>query len=360
MAADFTLDEILHPQVITEAYREVTSASVPNPFTDFYSTQEKNIKGDRFEFIFRPGVSKPAPGNIRGAPARILQPTGLSERNVFLLHAFNELTLSMNALQMLRRPEDESLQEKGRDEILRQMEDFGDRHRQFRNVAVSKSFTDGIVHLNQDGDILESATGAVISLDLQVPASRKNQLAGIIDVAWDDASAKILRHLDDIRIQAQEDNTEMPTDIWANHHIKRFLRENTEIKDFVAGGPEAVDGFLKGTTIQDLGGYTWHFYSGTFEDVNGVTQPILPIDQIVITPPVGSWLRAVNGSELITSFEGISQSVEVALRDVTEVFGDFAYVKLMDNPTKLVLRMGTNFVYAFANEKSVWMPTVDF
>lgn len=80
----------------------------------------------------------------------------------------------------------------------------------------------------------------------------------------------------------------------------------------------------------------------------------------IITPVPGPWLRAANGSELITDLEGIFASADEALESVVEVFGDFAYLKLIDNPAALVLRMGTNFVYAFANPNAVWAPTIDF
>ena len=101
-------------------------------------------------------------------------------------------------------------------------------------------------------------------------------------------------------------------------------------------------------------------FSGTYQSFDGSSIPYIPRNKAILTPDVGPWLRAANGSELITGFEGIRSSVDGALQEVTEVFGDFAYVKLSDNPTKLVLRMGSNFVYAFAQPSAVWMPTIDF
>lgn len=364
MATTYELEEVLHPRVITALYREESRKFFANPLVEFYSGQMKEYTGDRFEFAYREAMKQPAPANFRGQPARLLQPTGATERRVYMLHAFNEVGLSMDSLQMIRRPGDETLQRKGRDEIVRQMEDFGARHHIFRAVCLAKTLSAGVIHFGPNGEVLESSSGATYSVDFGVPASHKAQLdpgsGDLIDVPWDDPSAKILDQLDAIRIQAEEENAEEPRHVWMHHAAKRWLRDNEQIQSYVSGSPEAVDRVLRGTVIEDLGGWNWHFFSGSYQAADGSSVPYLPRPQAVLTPDLGPWLRAANGSELITSFEGIRSSVDGALEEVTEVFGDFAYVKLVDNPTKLVLRMGTNFVYAFANPNAVWMPTVDF
>lgn len=364
MASTYSLEEILHPHVVTEAYREEANRFFTNPLVDFYSRQIRDYTGDRFEFAYRQAMKEPAPANLRGQPARVLQPTGLSERRIYMLHAFNEIGLSMDALQMIRRPSDETLQKKGREEIQRQFEDFGDRHLIFRAVCLAKTLTQGVIHFNAEGQVLESSSGAAYSVDFGVPASHKNQLdpgsGNLIATSWDDPAAKILDDLDEIRIQAETENGGEPKHIWLHHTAKRWLRDNTQLQGYVQGSPDKVDRVLAGSMIEDLNGWTWHFYSGTYQAADGTTKPYLPTSQALITPELGPWLRAVNGSELITSFEGIKSSVDAALGEISEVFGDFAYVKLVDNPTKLVLRMGTNFVYAFANPNAVWMPTIDF
>lgn len=364
MATLYELEEVLHPKVVTELYREESQRQFNHPLVDFYSTQIKNYTGDRFEFAYREAMKQPAPANLRGQPARLLQPTGTSERRVFMLHAFNEVPLSMDAVQMIRRPSDQTLQEKGREEITRQMEDFGARHHIFRAVCLAKTLTDGVIHFGPNGEVLESATGSAYSVDFGVPDSHKDQLdngsGDLIDTPWDDPAALILDQIDALRIRAEEENAEEIKHIWLHHSTKRWLRDNEQLASYFSGSPEAVDRVLRGTVVEELNGLTWHFYSGTYRSADGTVAPYLPRDRAVLTPDVGPWLRAAHGSELLTGFEGIRSSLTGALQEVTEVFGDFAYVKLLDNPTKLVLRMGTNFVYAFSNPGAVWMPTIDF
>lgn len=364
MATLYELDEILHPSVITAAYREEARRFFRQPLVEFFSQQIRDYTGDQFEFAYRAAMREPAPANVRGEPARVLQPTGLTQRRVYMLHAFNEVGLSLEALQMIRRPSDRTIQQKGRQEIRRQMEDFGDRHLVFRAVCLAKALTQGEIHLSAAGRVLESTSGSAYTVDFGIPASRKGQLdAGggpLIDLPWDNAACKILDQLDAIRIQAEADNAEEPRHVWLHHGAKKWLRDNTQLKSYVQGSPEKVDQVLRGSVIEDLNGWTWHFHSGTYVAADGTTRPYLPTTRAVLTPDPGPWLRAANGSELLTTFEGVRGRLDTALDDVTEVFGDFAYVKLLDNPTKLVLRMGTNFVYAFANPLAVWMPTIDF
>lgn len=362
MASLYDLHEILHPKVVTQTYREESGRFFRNPLVEFCNANIRDYTGDRFEFAYRAAMKEPAPANFRGQPARVLQPTGLSERRVYMLHAFNEVALSMDALQMIRRPGSLTLQEKGRQEIRRQFEDFGDRHQIFRAVCLAKTLTAGEIHFNAAGQVLESSVGAAYSVDFGVSDSHKGDLddggGPTIDVLWDDPSAAILDQLEAVRIKAEEENAEEPRHIWLHHAAKRWLRENEQIKTYVQGSPEKVDRILSGSFIEDLAGWRWHFFSGSYAAADGTTRPYIPRNQAVLTPEIGPWLRAANGSELITSFEGIRGGVESALSEVTEVFGDFAYVKLVDNPTKLVLRMGTNFVYAFANPNAIWMPTI--
>lgn len=371
------VERILHPQFITEMYREEASKYFVNPFLEFYSSQTKNYSGDRFEFAYRSITRDPAPANFRGQPARVLQPTGLSDRKIFMLHAFNEIGLSADALQMIRDPENTYLQEKGRKEIQDQAEDFGDRHLIFRAVCMAKTFVDGEVSFNQNGDILESSSGAHYTVDFGVPDSHRDQITGasdsfsgdIIANSWDeeDSSAETTTYIADIEKQltdldeaAEEANIEKPTHIWAHPSIKNYLHKNSYVQKYLQASPREAEDRLRGGMIEDLFGKTWHFFGGTYKAVDGTQKPYIPKTKLVITPDVGPWLRAANGSELITPYEGLTNGIMEAVNKLVEVYGDFAYAKLIDNPTKLVLRMGTNFVYAFANPNAVWAPEVIF
>lgn len=361
-----SLQEVLEPLVLTEAYNQVASASGPNPMLDFYTAAARNTPGDRFDFIFRPAVKDAAPANFRGAPARVIQVAGLSDRNVSMFHAFNEVALSMDALMMLRNPENTDLQNKGRAEITRTMEDHATRHRIFRALVLSKTMLDGQVSIDEQGRVLETTAGAAFTANFGLPASHQGQLdpgtGPIVDISWANPSAKILDDLDQIREQAEVENSEPPTHVWAHNDLKRHLRNNTQLEGYFQRNPEASTGVLRGSVVENLGGLTWHFFSGSYTAADASNQFFLPKTKALITPdptPTG-WLRARNGSELIPRFTGVHQSPDEALADLIETFGDFAYVRLDDNPTKLTLRMGTNFVYALANPNAVWAPTVVF
>lgn len=249
MATTYELDDILNPKVITESYREMAGQYDENPLTKFYSTQMKSIPGDQFEFAYRFAQKTPAPANFRGEPARVLQPTGLARTKIWMLRAFNQINLSMDALQMVRKRDDETLQEKGREEIDQQMEDFGDRHKVFRNVCLAKTLADGEVSIDPSGKVMESSSGAQYTVDFGVPASHKSQLdpgsGNIIGTAWDQAGAKILDDLDDIRNQAEIENAETPQHIWLHTTAKRWLRDNTQLQNYIqaGGSPEKLIAF---------------------------------------------------------------------------------------------------------------------
>jgi hypothetical protein len=254
---------------------------------------------------------------------------------------------------------------KGKAEITRQFDKFAARHKIFRAVCLAKSLADGEIHFRSDDVVLESSSGAQYTVDFAVPAGHKDQLdynggGDIIGTAWDAAGALILRDLDEIRIAAQEEGAEEPRHIWLHGDAKQWLRANTELKGYIQATPEKANAILDGSMIEDLNGWTWHFFSGTYTASDGTAQPYIPRTKAIITPDVGPWLKAANGSELIPTQIGVFSTPDEALANAVEIFGDFAYVALEHNPLSLRMFMGTNFIHAFANPNAVWMPTVDF
>ena len=360
----YALDEVLHPLVVTDMYSTHAGRFFENPLLETYGGDARRYRGDRFQFAYHAAARTPAPANLRGQPARVLQATGATQRQVYMVRSFNEIGLSADALQMVRRPEDLSLQEAGREEIRRQMEDFGDRHRLFRAVCLAKTLTAGEIHFDNAGHVVEGVAEAAYTVDLGVPAAHKGDLTHggvpLIDRAWSESDAAILDQLDAIKVAAQEDGAPEPRHLWLHHSAKRHLRANAQLQSYLQGSAERIDAVLRGSVIDELAGWTWHFYSGAYRTADGASRPFIPEGRAVMTPDPGPWLRAADGSELLPTYVGPRATVDEALADVEEVFGDFAYVLLDDNPTRLVLRMGANFAYALAEPKAVWMPTIDF
>lgn len=366
----YSMQDVLNPQFLSKAYSKIASLSVQNPMLDFYSRPE-NYDGDVIEMVVYDDDREAAPINAKGAPARTQDTRGASKSYFSPIHAFNEVTIPMASVQFLRQDDNPALQNMGIQELRRQMELFGRRHRALRAVTLAKALSDGIVYYDTDGKVLESSSGAAVTVDLKVGATHKSQLAhasnggsDIINTAWDQAGASILTDLEQIRDAAEYDKAPPPKHVWFHTTAKQWLRANTEIKSYIqyvdaARADQLLNSMSNGSFV--VGDYVFHFYNGTYVGADGSTvRPLIPITKAIITPDVGDWFRHYECAELVPTGEGVMSSIEEALGNVQSVYGDFAYLRLDDNPVKLTMRMGANFLYAFADPNAVWMPTVDF
>lgn len=371
----YSIAAIQDPDFLTAAYQKSASIHANNPLFDFYERKGmvEERTGDIIEMLAFEDTRRAAPVNRRGSPARTLDMQGVEKVYFTPIHAFNEIDTPVEVLEFIQMPDSPIAEEKGMLALRRQFDLFGKRHSVLRAVSLAKALTGGLIYFDTDGNILESSSGAAISIDLGVAATHKSQLAhasngssDIIDVAWDSASAKILRDLEQIREAAEYDKAPMPKHVWMHTAAKQWFRDNTELKSFLTlNSPlalQAVNDFLPQNELQ-LGDWTFHFTATTYVGADGSTvRPLIPKTGAIITPDPGDgdWLRQFETSELIPSEEGITGSLEEAMGRFDKKFGDFAYFKVRDNPGGLSMRMGMNFLYCFADPNAVWYATVDF
>jgi len=368
----YGMEDILNPLFLSESYQKVAKLSVSNPMLDYYS-KPQNYDGDEVEMVVFDDDRETAPINAKGAPARTLDARGATKKKFVPVHAFNEIAIPQASVEYLRNAENPNIQDRGIQELQRQFELFGRRHRALRAVTLAKTFS-GVVYFDADGKVLETSSGAQVTIDHSLGATHKSQLAhasnsstDIIGTKWTNVAASILTDLEQIREAAEYDKVATPKHVWMHTVLKPYILTNTEIKTFVQyQNPQALD-YLntyagKSDTLV-IGDWTFHFMNHTYIGADGSTiRPLIPKTVAIITPDVndGSWFRQYECGETVPTMEGIVSSVQEYLASTTKVFGDFAYLKVIDNPLKVAMRMGTNFFYGFPDSNAIWYPTVDF
>lgn len=318
---------------------------------------------DTVEFLYLSNNKEGGRLNHRNSPAHIVQPTGADGRKVTLSHIFNQMKLSPGSMEMLREPDSWQLQRRGMKELSKQIGDFASKHMMTKQIFFKQMMTLGAVYLTEDLKILESSSGAVVTVNGGVPSGHKSRLnydgnGNLIATAWDDAAAKILTQLDDISVAAEAENAPQPKHVWVNGKNKKWFRENTELKAFYSG-IEKLNMALEGNTFE-LEGYIFHFDSRTYTDYAGNVQPFIPYTMAIITPDVGDWLFNAIGKKLVPSTMDVYGSAEEAFNSFTDVYGQFAYATIDHNPPSVDVFAGDTFMYAFREPKAVWLATVDF
>lgn len=369
MSSGYGVAEVLNPRFIQSYYEEIASIKASeDPFLSYWdSVPAEDQQGDQFEIVYYPTSKKPSRINKRGGQAIDVDLEGVKKYHAAPIHVFNRLPFAMDSYQWIREPDSEMLQNKGQRELDRQMREAVEKVQTLKKVCIAKALVDGVLYFDAAGNILESSSGAAITLDLQVDATHKSQLAhasnsdsDIIDTAWDQAGANILEHLDKIREAAEHDNAEEPRHVWLHTTAKQWFRANTELKAYMENSQRDIDSVLRGNVIEDLNGFTFHFLHTTYTDSSGTIRPLIPKTKAVITPDVGNWFLKVQGDTLVPNKTGVVGTLQEGVNSLDMVYGDFAYVNVSQNPIGLEFYHGARFLYCFRNPGSVWMPTVDF
>lgn len=374
MADLYELETILDYRTLTETYSDYARQGSPNPFFDFYTAgQVKPFPTDTVEFIKLSQVKDPAPTNLRGNPARMLQPTGKGKRRLTMLNMFNAMQLSMDSMQMLRKPDQWVLQSKGREEIEQQFEDFSTRQRITKQVYLAKSLQSTNIYFDANGDILESSSGAAITVPTGIATSHLDGISkttfgtgsgDVFAVSWSDPAAKILDDLDEMNEIGERLGIEPLRHVWMARQNKVYIRNNDQILDMYAtagGNQSRLDNDLKGDMFE-VNNYVFHFYGGTYTNTSGNAELFIDDGRVIITPDPGvnNWYVQGEGMQYVCNTLQPAQTLEQLLASFDEKYGDFAYLMPSTNPPSLTLYMGTNWLWGLRNPDSVFAPTAFF
>ncbi len=354
---DKTLEQLLDPDVLTERYVQLGQGH-NFPLTQAFFANPRQVRSSEFSFLYYPAMSEPAPMNVRGGAAHVLTAGGATRKFASCYHLFNKIPVDGDAVVAIRNPDNRELQSRGIESVSQVFDDFGLRHQIAKELILAKSLTAGVVYLNPAGAVLESSSGASVTVDLNVAATHKGNLDGKISALWSEASTKIAGQLETIVRAAVRANVERPTDIWVNAVNKAYLRDNTEFKTWAQYNNRATDVVLQGDIIENLWGFRWHFLSGAYTAPDGSVKDYLPASIAVITPPPDSgWRRATNGLTLVPRTVGVAPDWRAALNSLDEKFGAYSYAEVSHNPTLMHLYMGDVFGFHYAEPGAIWIAT---
>jgi hypothetical protein len=379
--ADFLeLREVLDYRFLTTVYEEWGRENItPDPLFDYYvgNREAERFPTDLVEWVVISAIRTPAPLNLRDNPARMIAPTGKSERRSVMIHMFNQIQFGMGVLQMLREPDNWALQNKGLTEIRQQMQDLTTKQALTKRVVLATLLTGGVVYIDAGGNILQSSTNALWSISAGIPAANAGQLArsnffpggtgNIIATKWSDPTALMLDQLDELSDAAQRQRTPPPKHIWLFRPNKKWIRNNMQIQKLFnfETGSSRLDNALK-DDVFEVNNYVFHFMGTTYSPAaGGLDVPYIPANIALITPDVGPWFLNGTGMELIPTTNIINvmngmATADQAMKDVEEQWGAFSYIQLVGNPGRANIFTGDNWLYGLKAPNVVFTPTVDF
>lgn len=357
---DNSMDVLLHPDLLTQRYMQgYNNQAMPLTAAWWDAAPRQQVMGNDYSFLFFNAVSKPSPMNVAGGTARLLAQTRTGKRTYASCHhVFNQMVVGQDALLALESLDSEALQDKGAESIALAFDEVGERHKIAKELMIAKSISGGIVYVDNNGQVLEDSTTAVITVDLQVPANNKTNLNGLLASLWSNKTAKLCDQLDAIRRCSMQNNRERPTEIWVNSINKKHLRNNDQFVEWCLKSDRAVEEVLRGEIILDLWGWNWHFVDGTYTASDNTTKDFFPTTIATITPPItGAWCKRTDHLSVVPKQTGIMPDWKSAHGMAPKYFGPYSYAYIDHNPYQLSLFMGDKYGFVFADPGAIYIAT---
>lgn len=358
-----TLDQVL-------GYRSLTgiitspNGGVPNvwPEACFTGATVRPIVGDTAEWTQVPNSRRTSRSNNYGSKSREQDMVDIIGRVGKCVHSFEHINHKMNVLTALRNMEDMEAQKRGQAIVDIQTAEFRRKFNNLRVAAVSSIFRHGAVYFDGDGNLLPSSSGAVTTVDMQVPANNKNQLNSAISASWATDGTDVLGDLATIQLRAVQ-ATGLPLKYaYYGKSICEYLTSNTTVKELLKANASMSEAFTmnripKGFGIENL---EWRpLYTSYYVDNDGTDREWFPGDFIVFMPEVTpDWYLMLEGSFEVPTSVNPTADANSANSDFKTVQGMFSYAHPTSDPPGIKHLAGDTFLPALRNPSAVFLADV--
>ena len=269
-----------------------------------------------------------------GAPSVKRSLAGVTEVPVKLLHSFEHQPHTPATMMNLMAEDSEAKQRMGQQTIARQVGDFARLFANLRLSAVYSVLTKGAIYFDGDGNLLPSSSGAVVTVDYQVPANNQNQLNTLISAGWSTAGTNIPSDVMNIKAAARQTTGYPLKYAFFGSDIPTWLAGNDYIKEFIFNSQRLTEQIATGNVPDGLMGLTWRpLNEAFFNDSDGTNQTWASSDAVIFTPePSPEWWEWLEGTYPVPQNLQISSDASSALSGLAPVAGGFSYAELTTDP----------------------------
>lgn len=363
MATPVALEQILGYQYLTGTIQTVKTG-VPNPLPpEFFNVTNKTV-GKSGRYTQLTGVRDTSRRVEYGSPALRRSLKEVGQKDVTLIHTFEEMMIDPLVFQTLRGYNSYQPQQNGIDEIDRQSKEFKQRFDNLRIVTVAQMLATGKVYFNTDGQLLHSSSGAVVTIDCGMNATT-NQGAGqdmsgtaLRSASWATGSTNIPGDVRRI-IMTSVQRTGYPVNVCIyGLSVPDYIANNDEAQQYLARHPRMRDAYLdSGELPSGLFGIekwipAWKMF---FADKDGTIRQIWDEDLAVFCPDVNTdWWDFMEGTYQVPTTLGILGDMMAAANSFQQVQGQFRYAVPCHNPPTYTTYQGDTFLGVIKNPDAVY------
>lgn len=339
-----------------------TPSGIPLAVPVTLATPTRQNIGPTIQYYIETGTKRLAQITHYGAPPRGVGKAPVAAMYATAMHATHFHEYSIMDYQNMMAPDGSPQRQAGEFELVRQTRDLKQRFVNLRYATIQRAILDGILYFDANGDLLPSSSGAVYTVDYQIPAAHKNQLDGLITASWATATTDIPSNVQSILdVAPQRSGLPITTAIYGSA-VPGYLLGNNYAGALIKQNPATVDAFSRQAIPSGfLGIQNWipagaAFYANASD--SNVT--IWGTDRVTFMPDVSTlWYDFVECSYLVpTQLGTISIEALQAAGAVTTVYGMFSYAKLLDEPIKIKQIAGDTFLPMITNNLAIFCADV--
>lgn len=326
-----------------------------------FLTTTRGVEGHTGTWTITAGQRQTAKRINYGAPSEAVAHQARSTQASVLLHTYEHIRHQASLLNQLRDFGNTARQARGIQEIDTQTAQFRQRLNNLRVSSVWSVLRHGAVYFDGQGNLLPTSSGAVVTVDFQVPANNKNQLNGIIGASWGVAGTDIIGDVEALKIVARKTTGKPATEAYYGTSILKYLVANTQIKELLKADVGLASAFRQRMIPDGFLGLNWHpAYEAFFEDADGTNQSWFGDDRITFTPAVDrTWYEMLEGTfEVPTNLGNVVADSVDALGQFATVQGMFSYAVIDDDPPGIKHYHGDTFLPTLTDPGAVFIADV--
>jgi hypothetical protein len=358
-----TLEELFSYRNISKTI-EAVKTGIPNPLPAAFMSIKEGVIGNETTFHTKYGERRIVSRSEYAAPSKAVSKKKIGQKPLILTSFKNNILVEPQEYVRLRQMAEFAPQIAKKDAnefIVKAVEDQKTMFENNRIAHCVQLLNKGAFWYDSSGKLLQSSSGAVVTVDMGVPAVNKNQLDGVIAASWADAAADIYSHINNLHRKAMQTTGRKLTYAYYGQNIPSYIFKNTSFKQYFQFNPQYYNAFANqpGVIPNGFMDLQWVPMGQSFFELEDETKvQLFDDDTVAFTPEITSDVYTLyEGSELVPTFVGVTQGTtpEAELK-----YGIFGYAVHNQDPVQMKIVMGDTVMPMWKNPKDLYIADVTF
>lgn len=316
---------------------ESVKTGIPDRLPGVFNTITEKVFGNETTYHKFQGMRKLIQRTEYGAPAKHYGQNPITQQPVILTSFSGVVTVEQELLLRLRNVNDLMAQQKAMDFIERKAREFKTRFENNRIAHKAQMLRKGAYWYDSSGNLLQSSSGAVVTVDFGVPAGNQGQVSSCISATWATTSTNIYGDLIALNKKAVQATGRPLKHMFYGNAIPTYIYKNDSFKHYFQFNPQYYQAFTSkpGYIPDGFMGYTWHHMGDVFwENEAGTVVQGWDDDILAMTPEIDSDVYTMfEGSKIVPTGMGIQtgESFDQVMSNTELVHGMHGFSQLMFN-----------------------------